>query len=210
MACIAEAARLSSEELGRERGVFPHWSESIYAKGGRRVRNATRTAIAPTGTIGIVADTSPGIEPLFALAYRRMQVLGGQVLEEVNPLLGAQLQARGLDEGRILSAVVARGTLEVRRECQGDQRLRHCLRSARATPEPGGVPALVDNAVSKTVNLRRMLLAAIAVYRRAWQLAQGCHVHRYGASEPGTGFGTADEAYHYDHLAKCDPTECRL
>ena len=218
MACVAEAARRSSEELARERGVFPRWPESAYANGGLRLRNATRTAIAPTGTIGILAGTSPGIEPVFALAYRRTQVLGGQVLEEVNPLLRAQLRARGLDEGRILSAVVARGTLEgvpgVPEELERLFVTALQIPAERHLQVQAAFQHHVDNAVSKTVNLPQDAPpAAIAeVYRRAWRLGlKGVTVYRYGSKASQVlELGTADEAYHYDHLAKCDPTECRL
>lgn len=218
MACIAEAARLSSEELARERGVFPCWLESTYANGGPPLRNATRTAIAPTGTIGILAGTSPGIEPLFALAYRRTQVLGGQVLEEVNPLLLAELRARGLDEGRILSAVVAGGMLQgvpgVPEELE-----RLFVTALQVPPErhlqiQAAFQRHVDNAVSKTVNLPQDAAAAVIaeVYRRAWCLGlKGVTVYRYGSKAGQVlELGATDEAYHYDHLAKCDPTECRL
>jgi ribonucleoside-diphosphate reductase alpha chain len=78
MQFIAGEALAASEQLARERSEFPNWERSIYSQNGVRVRNATRTSIAPTGTIGIIAGTSPGIEPLFALAYRREHVLEDQ------------------------------------------------------------------------------------------------------------------------------------
>jgi len=218
MACIAEASLGSSEELGRERGVFPHWSESMHAKDGRRVRNATRTAIAPTGTIGILAGTSAGIEPLFALAYRRSHVLDGQVFEEVNPLLGAQLRARGLDERRVLSAVIAQGTLEgVPGVPEDIERL--FVTALQIPPErhlqvQAAFQRHVDNAVSKTVNLPQTAgpEAIAEVYRRAWRLGlKGVTVYRYGSKASQVlELGVADEAYHFDHSARCDPTECRL
>ena len=77
MAFIQENADAASEELAGERGVFPAWEESIYARGRgkRRLRNSTRTTVAPTGTLSIIADCSGGIEPVFSLAFTRQHFL---------------------------------------------------------------------------------------------------------------------------------------
>ncbi len=84
MATISEEATEASKELAQERGIFPAFEGSDYASEGLRVRNATRTTIAPTGTLSIIAGCSSGIEPLFALSYVR-HILEGEEFIEVNP-----------------------------------------------------------------------------------------------------------------------------
>jgi ribonucleoside-diphosphate reductase alpha chain len=87
MAFVAAEAREASGQLAHARGVFPERPRSLYAASGERVRNATRPSIAPTGTISVIAATSGGIEPLFALAYRcrHTHTLGREPMVEVNP-----------------------------------------------------------------------------------------------------------------------------
>jgi ribonucleoside-diphosphate reductase alpha chain len=218
MSHINEAACRASAELARTRGVFPNWPGSRAQASGQRVRNATRTAIAPTGTIGIIAGASASIEPLFGLAYRRAHVLGNQVLEEVNPCLRQQLRQCGLDEERILSEVMIRGSLH---EVPGvpDELRRLFVTALDIPPErhlqiQAAFQQHVDNAVSKTVNLPQDAGPSdiAGIFQQGWQLGlKGLTVYRYG-SKPAQvlELGTREEALQYAHGAKCDPAECRL
>jgi ribonucleoside-diphosphate reductase alpha chain len=85
MRFVNEEAQKTSVSLAEERGVFPAFQGSVYDRpGGIRVRNASCTTIAPTGTLSMIAGCSCGIEPTFALVYIR-NILGGERLLEVNP-----------------------------------------------------------------------------------------------------------------------------
>lgn len=218
MEFISREALAASEDLAAERGTYPNWPGGIHEQSGRRVRNATLTAIAPTGTIGIIADTSPGIEPLFALAYRRTNVLGGQTLVEINPLLRAHGRAHGLDVEALAREAARTGTL------QGAPGLPEATRRLFATALE--IPAErhlqiqaafqrhVDNSVSKTINLPRDATAEEIgrVYRRAWELGlKGITVYRYGSRESQVlELGADEEPCQRDHASRCDPGECRV
>lgn len=214
MRAIAGAAGRASAALAQTRGAFPAWQRSA----GQVMRNATRTAIAPTGTLGIIAGTSASIEPLFALAYRRSGVLGGKVLEEVNPLLLEYLERHALDRQRVLAAVLERGRLA---EVDGvPEEMKRLFVTALEIPAErhlaiqAAFQRHVDNAVSKTINLPQEAAPADVAhaYRRAWALGlKGITVYRYGAKAAQVlELGVEDEPQHYDSASRCDPEECRL
>jgi len=71
MKFINDEGHKASRKLAEQRGSFPLWKKSIY-KDKHPMRNGTVTTIAPTGTIGILANTSGGCEPVFALAYKHI------------------------------------------------------------------------------------------------------------------------------------------
>ena len=71
MRVLNEESHLASEVLAEERGTFGAWEGSEYEAQGKSLRNSYTTAIAPTGTISIIAGCSGGIEPMFSLAFER-------------------------------------------------------------------------------------------------------------------------------------------
>src|SRR5262249_3464740 len=108
MKFINEKSFDASVELARERGVFANWEKSIYYPH-TKIRNATRTSIAPTGTISIIANTSSSIEPLFALAFMRENVLKNESIMEVNGLFIDYLKKNNLYSESIVEKIKFEG-----------------------------------------------------------------------------------------------------
>jgi len=156
MEFIDAEAKAASEKLAGARGVFPNFKGSIYdRKGGRKMRNATVTTIAPTGTLSIIAGCSSGIEPLFAVSYVRT-VMDKDELVEVNPAFEAAAREHGFYSPELMKMIAHHGT--VADMDQVPEEIRRVFVSAHdITPEwhirmQASFQEYTDNAVSKTVN----------------------------------------------------------
>ena len=218
MGFISREATKASVLLARERGSFPNWKHSIYLNKNLILRNATQTSIAPTATIGIIAGTSSGIEPLFALAYRRVNVLDRQTLTEFNPLFLRYLEKKKLAKQAVLEAVAEHGRINEEVDLPEDLR-RLFVTALDIAPEhhvriQAAFQGHVDNAVSKTVNLPNDASASevAKVYRLAYQLGcKGVTVFRYGSRKEGLlELGLGESVHEREHFAKCDPAACRV
>jgi len=156
MRFISEEAKKASVELAEERGVFPAFEGSIYdVPGGPRVRNASCTTIAPTGTLSIITGCSSGIEPLFALSYTRTILDGTQMLE-VNPYFEEAARKGGFYSEELMQQLSSGAKL---RDIEGipEEVKRVFVTSHEITPEwhvkmQAAFQKSTHNAVSKTVN----------------------------------------------------------
>ena len=155
MKFIDDEGKKYSMELAEKRGVFPNWEKSIYKDMGIKMRNATITTIAPTGTISLLAGTSSGIEPLFAIAFTR-NVMDNDKLVEVNPIFEKELKKRGLWSKELIEKVAEKGSIKNIDEIPADMR-EYFMVSHDILPEghirmQAAFQKYVDNAVSKTIN----------------------------------------------------------
>ncbi len=189
MAHIQDAADEVSEALGRERGVFPNWTNSVYGPTGtdRPFRNATRTCIAPTGTIAIIAGASSGIEPHFSLThYRRMG--DGTVLPEANTRFQEVAHEHGFWSEELMDDLAHGDRLGERLEVPSDVRdlfaTAHDIAPSWHVRMQAAFQEHTDLAVSKTVNLPREATATDIreVYLLAHRLGcKGVTVYRDGS-----------------------------
>jgi len=187
MRFIRKESIAESVALAKERGIFPNFSKSIYAKDNLRLRNATVNTIAPTGTISIIAGCSSGIEPLFAICFMR-NVLSGAKLFEVNSLFEAVTRDAHIHDKQILAQIARQGSV------QGIKAIPQRIRKVFVTAfdiKPvahlriqAAFQKYTDNAVSKTVNLSSD--ASVEDVRDIYLMAhklkcKGITVYRYGS-----------------------------
>jgi ribonucleoside-diphosphate reductase alpha chain len=187
MGFVARRAADESRALAVLRGAFPNFGQSAYARRqAAPIRNATRTAIAPTGTLSLIAGCSSGIEPYYALGYRR-RALDGVEFRLVNERFEASAVEAGLDRHAI-DEVLERG--RVRGDLTVPPHLRHLFPVAADVPVDAQIrmqaafQAHVDNAVSKTLLLGEE--ATALTVRQAFEsaFAKGCKgltVYREGS-----------------------------
>ncbi len=156
MRAIGHAAYAASIELAAEKGTFPQFDRERYLEGkfiralpeelrtaiGRvGIRNSHLTAIAPTGTISLLANNvSSGLEPVYRAEYRR--------------------RVRELD-GSFSEHAVTDPACDLYREAHGPAALPPAFVTAtEVTPREhldmqAALQPYVDSAISKTVNVPR-------------------------------------------------------
>jgi len=190
MSFILKEARNKSIQLAKERGVFPAYKGSVYEKKGIKLRNATLTTIAPTGTISIIAGpTSSGIEPLFALCFYR-KVLDGERLLEIDPAFEEALKEEGLYREDIMEKIASTGSCQNVEEIP--QELKKVFKTALEIDPVWHVrmqaafQEFTDNAVSKTINMPNSSSVEDIkkVYLLAYRLGcKGITVYREGSRQ---------------------------
>lgn len=153
---ISEEADRASVELGQERGVFPAFEGSIYdTPGGPHFRNGSRTTIAPTGSLSIIANCSSGIEPLFALSYVR-HILEGEEFVEVNPYFEETAKNGGFYSSDLMKQLAEGKRLkdveEVPEEVKKLFITAHDIAPEWHVKMQAAFQKSTDSAVSKTVN----------------------------------------------------------
>jgi len=200
MSFIQKEADAASEQLARVRGNFPDWADSIYGpkgpEGPRPMRNATRTTIAPTGTLSIIANCSGGIEPVFALAFIRSHYLDKNdptkrtELTEVNEQFEAVAKAEGFYSEELMRFLAEGGHLSERPEVP--KWVKDVFVTAHEiSPEwhvrmQAAFQEFTDNAVSKTINFPNS--ATVDDVRISYELAyrtgcKGITIYRDGSRE---------------------------
>jgi len=183
---IREEARKASIELAKKRGVFPNFKGSIYDKKSSyfkgqdlRLRNATITTIAPTGTTSMLADASSGIEPYFAITYEKNLVSGEKVVN-LNPYLVKLAKKRGFWHEDLVEKIKnnkgsLRGLSEIPPEIQklfpiaSDIAYEDHIKMQAAFQKSG-----VDNAVSKTINMPSSVTPQDVIQSYLLAYAEGC------------------------------------
>lgn len=186
MARLRARAERASAALAEQRGVFPNFAGSRAEARGLRLRNATVTSIAPTGSLSILADCSSGIEPYFALAFVR-HVLDGRRLPEANHRFEAALRRAGAWSEDLMAEVRCTGS--ARGIASVPEAVRELFPTAPEIPPEAHLEIQqafqrhCDNAVSKTINLPATAAPeqVRAIYTSAWRRGlKGVTVFREG------------------------------
>ena len=190
MKVIQEAAIEASVALGEEKGNFANFDKSVWAGKVKTMRNASLTNVAPTGSTAMLLDVSSGVEPYFALAYRRDSCLAGKMEPFVNKHLKKALVNAGCYTDEIMDKILSTGTL------QGVDEVPEEIRKVFVTSldisardhilMQSGVQKYCCNAISKTINFPKsatredVRTGFIEGYRQG---CKGLTVYRNGSRE---------------------------
>ncbi len=189
MKFIREQGRAASADLARERGLFPNFKGSRLESDGLRLRNATITTVAPTGTISIIADCSPGIEPLYGVSFTRT-VMEDVRLTSLHPEFAARARAAGIYSARLIEQVAQNESIQHLTGIPSDIRrlfvTAHDVQPEHHVRMQAAFQRYSDSGVSKTINLPATATKAdvASAFRLAYRLGcKGLTVFRTGSRE---------------------------
>ncbi len=186
---IQDESKKASIDLAEKKGVFPYYDKSVFKDLGVKLRNATTTTIAPTGTLSIIAGVSSGIEPLFAISYIR-NVMDNDELIEVNPLFKQIAVIDGFYSEELMRRIAKKGSIrgfeEIPKSTQNVFVTSHDISPEWHVKMQAAFQKYTDNAVSKTVNLRNEATRE-DVYEVFWKAyksyCKGVTIYRDGSRD---------------------------
>jgi ribonucleoside-diphosphate reductase alpha chain len=176
-----------STELAKEKGSFPafdaekHLAQPFISRLDEKVkekirtqgiRNAAVTTIPPVGSGSILAGTSSGVEPVFALFYtRRSKSLSEGEFKVFHPLVKEYMATTGArNEGELPNYFVT----------------AHQIKPEMRVKMQATIQKHIDTAISSTVNLPEDITPEEVekIYLLAWKLGcKGITVYREGSRE---------------------------
>ena len=186
---IREWADEESLSLGRIRGTFPAWDKSSFT-GDEQYRNSCRLTVAPTGTISMISDTSSGIEPTFALAWTKQNILEGKTLTYVNKYFEADAREHGFYSEQLMEYLADGGSLQSLAYVP-DWAKQVYITAPEIAPKDhvlmqAAFQKYVDSGISKTINFasKATVQDVENAYILAWKSAcKGITVYRAGSRE---------------------------
>jgi ribonucleoside-diphosphate reductase alpha chain len=198
---VDDEAKVESERLAGQRGVFPEWKQSIWGpdescarnaagervRPMRRLRNCNVTTVAPTGTISIIAGCSSGIEPLFAVAFMRNQA--GVLMPDVNEDFVAIAKTEGWYSEDLMRRIAEAGHIEFPEVPEQWQRVfvtANAIKPEWHIRMQAGFQEYNDSAISKTCNFAQEATEEYVeeIYRLAYRLnCKGVTVYRDGSRD---------------------------
>lgn len=203
MQFIQDESHGISEKLGEEKGNFPAFKLSNWYKHKKYMRNVRTTTIAPTGTISIIADCNPGIEPIFALGYRRKNSMGGVDQEVIDKQFLIVAKEKDFYSSELVSEISKGVHLEdiadkynIHTDIMKIFTTTHQIAPESHVKIQAAFQKYVDSAVSKTINLPNEATwqDVAKVYELSYDMnCKGITIFRDGSKDPALQVGTSEK-----------------
>jgi len=175
--------------LGVSRGTFPAWGQSNYGNA-EPYRNHCRLTVAPTGTISMIADCSSGIEPTFALVWKKQNILEGKTLNYINKYFEKDAKEHGFYSEELMEYLAGGGSLQNRKDVPEWVKEIY-ITAPEISPKDhvlmqSAFQKYVDSGISKTINFPNSATTIDVenAYMLAWKSkCKGITVYRAGSRE---------------------------